>query len=97
MNESIKSTKLKSVDLSLCSAITDTNIWTLCKNNPYIKKLKLTHCTQITNEGVRAALHMLNEVELLDLEGIKKGDCSFFSEYFNLNMTSSINLKHLNK
>ncbi len=87
----IRSANLTRVNLSFCSLITDVSLWNMCKNNPYIKQLKLTHCIQLTNEGVQAALHLLYSIEYLDIEGIKEGGCSFCSCY------SSINLKNLNK
>lgn len=82
--ESIRSTKLVNVNLSGCTLVTDQDVWSLCKNNSSIKQLKLTHCQLLTNNGVRAALHMLNQLELLDIEGINDGGCSFFTEFSNL-------------
>lgn len=82
--ESIRSAKLVNVNLSGCTLVTDQDVWSLCKNNSSIKQLKLTHCQLLTNNGVRAALHMLNQLELLDIEGINDGGCSFFTEFSNL-------------
>lgn len=93
--ESIRSPKLFNVNLSGCSLITDQDIWCLCKNNSSIKQLKLTHCQLLTNNGVRAALHMLNQLEFLDIEGINEGGCSFFIEFSNLIPT--IDFKNLIK
>ena len=75
------------------------DIWHLCKNNPSIKSLKLTYCTQITNAGVRSALHMLNKLEVLDLEGIRDGGTSFFMDASKLSfeMSPSINFKNMKK
>ena len=75
------------------------DLWQLCKNNSSIKILRLAYCSQITNNGVRSALHMLNMIEHLDLEGIKDSGCEFFAEpYTQLpNMSSSVNLKNLKK
>ncbi len=75
------------------------DIWNLCKNNPNIRTLKLTYCTQLTNNGVRAALHMLNKLEYLDLEGIKDEGTGFFVDQlmFAPNTSLSINFKLLKK
>jgi len=62
-----------------------------------IKSLKLAYCKQITNVGVRAALHMLNKLESLDLEGIGSTGTSFFADTTEVTSTSSINFKKLKK
>jgi hypothetical protein len=96
----VKSYDLTHVDLSYCSQITDEELWSLCKNNPYIKTLKLTYCNQISNSGVRDSLHMLIKLECLDIEGIKNGGTGFFVDdsQQNLNVKkSSINLKAMKR
>ncbi len=71
----------------------------MCKNNPCIKSLKLNHCCQITSEGVRNALHMLNKLEILDIEGIKDSGSSFFVDENQtlLDLNSSIKFKFMKK
>ena len=96
-NISFKFNKLKFVNLSNCLLLSDKDVWLLCKNNPFIKHLNLSHCKLLTNEGIRAALHMLESIESLDLEGIKEGGCSFFTDYSDLNMISSINFRDIKK
>jgi hypothetical protein len=75
-------------------------LWCVCKNNPLIKSIKLTRCNQITNEGVRASLHMLKGIESLDIEGIKDSGTGFFMDDKepNLNIKrTSIIIKHLKR
>lgn len=74
------------------------DIWSLCKNTPMIKTLKLAHCKKVTNEGVRAALHMLNKLECLDIQGISCNGIEFFTDSLNaVNTSSSINFKKMER
>ena len=75
------------------------DLWLLCKNNPHLASLKLTYCVQLTNNGVRAALNMLNRLESLDIEGIKNSGTGFFLDNSspNTELFSSINFKSLKR
>ena len=99
LTQSLKSSKLASLDLSFCPLVEDNEIWSACKNNPNLKSLKLTNCTQLTNNGVRAALHMLKRLENLDVEVIKNDGTGFFVDQITtLMMTSaSINFRNMKK
>lgn len=94
--------KLRHLDLSRCSRLTDTGVRSLGYNTPNLEGLQLSRCKSLTNaalEPILASAHRLTHLELEDLnaltnplltEHLVKAPCATTLEHLSLSYCEQI-------